>query len=283
MKKINIDLSGLVYKIEDDGSKGYGDSLAETMRLYNLWYYQFVYSLVPSHLDEYDQYIELEESFKKVYKKFFVNNDTLVRAPVGLLPTPEEWGIESHEKDVPGDQTIPMIIALGSFDKQNELEFLLGAQKARGNRYQNGNFAVSTWNVWLRALRQKPTWYSDVNIFTTVMNCCGVVPFWDQGTKTLEMGDPDEVADILNCVQLLMQAKLYGETWLSKKAKAYLKKNCSKSFGSYPVDVVVNKAGEKGLGIEDHILGKIAWYYRKDNPGITDEYALVLKHLMEGV
>lgn len=280
-----IDKLGLFYKIEDDGSKGYGDSCAETMRYWHLKYFRYFVGIDPQ-LSE-DDWKVLQSEFANVSTKFFHNKTeyNLVRAPVGLLP--REWG--DPVKDLPGDQQDPFVMASGAWHCQFNVIGIYEAQQKRFlYRYQNGDLPKpNTGNIFRRALVQKPSLLGDLGLWGTVLTRCGKLPFWDSGLKRVMFGNPNDVADDLNLVHSFMQCYYAGQTKASISAKAYYIKNRIKSFGSYPKDQVVirNPDGspkEYGLGIEDRILGAIAWYYRKDSPGLVELYKPVLHYLFSG-
>jgi hypothetical protein len=252
--EILFDDQGLIYKIEDNGERGYGDSCAETARYYHLKFMRHLLGIdaeKPATTEAWD-----------VLSKFFFRNSYLgMRAPVHLLPP--EWG--DPIKDFSADQQDPLVMALGAYGLEDIVEKIREEQRRRFWFYQNGDLPRTyTANIFKRSRREDPSWFGDAGIMGTVLARCGKLPFWDSGTHEISFGNPKDVADTLNLVHKFFQCEYAGHTSSSRYAKDYYSRNVFETFGT------------SKLGVKNKILGAIALYYTKDNPGLVQLYEPVI-------
>lgn len=278
--EILFDLNGLNYIIENNGSKGYGDSYANTMRYWHLTNFRYKRKI---NIDGIDV-MQTRSGMEDLHNKFVVDTKfNLAKAPGYLLPP--EWG--DPVKDFSADQQDPGVMCLGSYN--DELDFDDVISRIRSNQekrwwfYQNGDLPRSyTSNIFRRSMREEITPTLDMGIWGTVYSRCGKLPFWDAGTHTLEWNDLDEVSDVLNLVHFFIQCEETLHSRHSWKAMEYFSKNCSKSFGSYSQHEAVkfdDKGNpiEYGLGFGNNIMGAIAWYFRKHNTGFVELYRPIIE------
>lgn len=257
--KILFDHFGLIYKFESDGTKGYGDACAETMRYHHLLYVREKLGISNQGLP-FNQPKDLESALRVITTEPGI----YIRAPRNFLP--KEW--PDPVKDFSRDQHLPLIMALGREGFARHLHFCVEGLKKRNYFFQNGDFpSPELFNIIRRAEFRKPGVGLDVGFFVTAFARAGKIPFWDSGLKKIEFGNPDDVADDLNLVHCLLQAELRGHTWTSKKALKYYVKNRTPSLGTTK------------LGYKNKVLGAIAWYYRNDNPGLVDVYKPVVERV----
>jgi hypothetical protein len=165
----------------------------------------------------------------------------------GLIRSPTTWNKVS---DTSRDQTRPMMIAMGmtnyfSDSSMNRLNIFLLKPKGLIGRYPNGDIASpENWNEWRRAIGKEPTWLGD-------LNACG-----DASLRCYQASkDLDDVGDDLNTLLTLVFFYLVKPTHLSKQALIYYLINRPPSYGTLT------------MGEVDHVLGALAWYFRKESGG----------------
>jgi hypothetical protein len=255
-----FDENGLIYREELNGSRGYGDSCAESMRYFHLIYSRAILlgnASLPAHAPRF-------KDLMSVMANYFVSPTQIVRAPVHLLPP--EW--PDPISDIPGDQTNPMMLCLGitGFEDIRDPFFNVHYKRLR---YQNGNLMTPhAFNIMRRSKFEKPSSFLDYGLYGTVLARCGYLPFWDAGKKAIEFGNPDDVADDINLIHCFLQAEYRGTTSVSKKALEKYKRDRVESLGTTE------------LGFNKKLMGAVAWYY-KTSPWLTELYEPMVNYLYE--
>jgi len=259
MNTIHFDSNGLIWVPEDDGTKGYGDCCAETMRYHHLLRMRSVLGISNKDLP-YSSFIDL----RNAYYLFRTLPGILMRGPWGTLP--EAWG--DPVKDFSRDQTDPTFMALGHNYTEDLLDEMLKAHRKRFYFYQNKDLPTpQSLNIIRRAKGEKPSAVYDMGLWVTTLARCGTLPSYDLGLKKWTWGAPDDVEDDINLIHALLQAGYCGHTWVSKAA---MKK--------YALDRTVTEGTTK-LGEKNKIMGAIALYYSEDNPGLIDVYRPIIEKL----
>ena len=146
--KILFDDDGLIYKTENDGSRGYGDSCCQTMRYHHLLFVRKKMGIDnPSNLP-----YSLDSDLLRSYLKFLDHDDLLIRAPRHLLPP--EW--PDPVKDFARDQHDPLLMAMGRQAPiyQSIIRRQIKAFQARHWFYQNLDAPIpQTFSILRRAQR----------------------------------------------------------------------------------------------------------------------------------
>jgi hypothetical protein len=259
-----FDEHGIIYREELNNTRGYGDSCAETMRYFHLLFCRATLlgltgpSYAPQGAPKFSD-------LHSIMYNFFVSPTQIVRAPVNLLP--KEWG--DPVKDIPGDQTNPMMLCLGiaGFEDIRE-DFFEGLTW----RYQNGDLITPhAFNIMRRSQNQEPSNLLDYGLYGTVLTRCGYIPFWDSGTKKLRWGDPDDVADDINLIHCFLQAEYRGTTKTGRKALVkYFRDRVTPTDAKYsfnkPLSAVLRYyrtsewIGEMYIPVMEYLAGKAKKY-----------------------
>lgn len=205
----------LIVRPEQDGNLGYGDSAAETFRYYHLLKVRESFGISNGGLP-YQTQKDVEESLSHI--EAVTTKVLFQRAPGWKLPS--TWPQPPH-RDFPQDQTTPIICALGAWGMHDVINEYV---KGLGSYFQNGQPIWGDFRaVVRRATNQRSNNFLDAQIWPTVLNRCGMVPFWDNGTRTLEWHSSKKVQDIVNLIHWFAQCEYRGVTWQSERAKQFLK------------------------------------------------------------
>lgn len=255
---ILFDTDGLIYKIEDDGSHGYGDCCAETMRYHHLRQVRNFLKIDNSTLPKNDDIYMIH-----ALSKFEVKPGVYVRAPVKYLPP--EWG--DPVSDFSRDQHDPLLMALGACSSKRFFQDCWSSLRERKFFYQNKDVPTPhMFNIHNRAMGHTPRWWWDLGLWPTVLARCGYVPKLKEQQGTWVLGDPDDVADDINLVHLFLQAEMFGHTDVSRRALRF-----------YSQNRITPKTRHTG----HNVLDAIAHYYRKDNPGLVALYEPVIRMIFK--
>lgn len=243
---INFDNDGLIYTNELDGTKGYGDCLANVGRY---WHLVFMRDFIGLTTEEpYD--------FRSAaYLLIVPGRRSLLRAPRWLIP--DTW--PDPEIDVPGDQQDPFVMAMGLVQDSYFTDVIKSIRQNQNGRYQNGNlYRIDTANIFHRALGEEPSNFRDLGLIGTALTRCGYFPFWDSASKKLKWNDPDDVSDDVNFIHHILAAEIRGATKNSRRAKALYLAQRPSTYGTTK------------LGYKNKAFGAYAWFYREQNQGIAE-------------
>lgn len=212
--------TGLIVRKEADGSIGWGDSCAETFRLYHLYKFRTYMGLTNYYSTNTESMFEMSSRFQKSLNSIKSPIPfRYQRAPSSKLPT--AWG--DPIRDFPSDQEIPLICALGAFGYGGVVQSI---QAELGWRWQNGQVITpDSYGCFNRAQGKESNNFYDSFLWPTVLARTGYLPTWDSGLRKIRWGDPQDCADDLNLIHLFLQCELTSHTSTSKRAMQFYSKN----------------------------------------------------------